>query len=383
MKIHLITSFTPAKRATTAELQRSMEIACMNPVMNGIMMSAGGPAAVLNHHRQILTVNDAFLEYLGVNDGGGILGLRLGEALRCIHAREMPGGCCTSSHCHTCEASLAVEESMRNDSAAERKCAITVLRNGKPEDICLQVRACPFPLEGQRLILLFLKDITTEEWRAALERVFFHDVNTTLQSLLGMSFLMDYMDDRELREMVKPFQLMSWRIAREVKIQNALSGKNVREYRPELQEIMVLQIIEEMRSIFASHPVAAHKRLSAPKTVPVILIRTDPSLLSRILIAMLKNAFEATDYHDEVRIWVEEEDESITFFVWNRQPVSGAAALRIFQRHFSTKDGPGRGFGTYLLKLFGEGILKGKVDFTSSSQSGTVFRLKLPREISG
>jgi len=382
MKIHLITSFAPAKRATTAELQRSMEIACMNPVMNAIMRSVGGPVAVLNHYRQILAVNDAFLEYLGANDGGGILGLRLGEALRCVHAREMPGGCCTSSHCLSCDASLAVEECMRSDSAAERKCAITVLRSGKPEDICLQVRTSPILLEGQRMVLLFLQDITIEEWRAALERVFFHDINTALQSLVGMSFLMEYMEDRELREMARPFQLMTWRIAREVRIQNALSGKNLRGYRPELQDITVLQIIEEMRSLFASHPVAEHKRLSAPKNVPFILMRTDPSLLSRVLIAMLKNAFEATDYDGEVRFWVEEEDDDVSFYVWNRQPVSGAAALRIFQRHFSTKNGPGRGFGTYSVKLFGEGILKGKVDFTSSSQAGTVFRLKLPREIS-
>jgi signal transduction histidine kinase len=256
-----------------------------------------------------------------------------------------------------------------------------VLRNGKPEDICLQVRTCPLPLEGQRMILLFLQDITVEEWRAALERVFFHDINTTLQSLVGMSFLMEYMEDRELREMARPLQLMTWRIAREVRIQNALSGKNLRGYRLELQDITVLQIIEEMRSFFASHPLAAQKRLSAPKTVPFILIRTDPSLLSRVLITLLKNAFEATDHDGEVRFWVEEEDDNILFCVWNRQPVSEAAALRIFQRHFSTKSGPGRGFGTYSVKLFGEGILKGKVDFSSSSQAGTVFRLKLPREI--
>ena len=354
----------------------------MSPVVDGIMRTVGGPVAVLNQHRQILAVNDAFLQHLGVTGGAGIQGLRLGEALRCIHAREMPGGCCTSRYCPSCEISLATEESMCNDRAAERKCAITVLRDGRPEDICIQVRAYPLGLEGQRLILMFLQDITTEEWRAALERVFFHDLNGTMQGLVGMSFLMDYMEDRELREMVRPFQLMSWRIAREVSVQNALSGKNLRGYRPELQDVMVMQIVEEMRSIFASHPVAEHKRLSAPKTVPFILIRTDPSVLSRVLIAMLKNAFEATDYDGEVRFWVEEEDNNVTFCVWNHQPISEAVALRIFQRHFSTKNGPGRGFGTYSIKLLGEGILKGKVDFTSSSQSGTVFRLWLPRELS-
>jgi hypothetical protein len=72
----------------------------------------------------------------------------------------------------------------------ERKCVLTIRRNGRPEELCLSVRAHPIQLEGQRLTLLFLQDITVHEWRAALERVFFHDINRTLQGLMGSSFMM-------------------------------------------------------------------------------------------------------------------------------------------------------------------------------------------------
>jgi signal transduction histidine kinase len=50
--------------------------------------------------------------------------------------------------------------------------------------------------------------------------------------------------------------------------------------------------------------------------------------------------------------------------------------LQIFQRFFSTK-GPGRGLGTYSMKLFGERYLKGKVDFSSQAPQGTTFTVTL------
>jgi signal transduction histidine kinase len=53
-------------------------------------------------------------------------------------------------------------------------------------------------------------------------------------------------------------------------------------------------------------------------------------------------------------------------------------AMRVFQRHFTTKQGTGRGLGTYAMKLLGERHLGGTVDFESDAASGTVFRIALP-----
>jgi sensor histidine kinase regulating citrate/malate metabolism len=51
--------------------------------------------------------------------------------------------------------------------------------------------------------------------------------------------------------------------------------------------------------------------------------------------------------------------------------------LLIFQRSFSTK-GPGRGVGTYSMRLLGETYLGGIVSFATSLDDGTVFRIRLP-----
>jgi sensor histidine kinase regulating citrate/malate metabolism len=64
--------------------------------------------------------------------------------------------------------------------------------------------------------------------------------------------------------------------------------------------------------------------------------------------------------------------------VRNTGTIPADVARRIFQRHFSTKDGQGRGLGTYAMKLFGEEFLDGSVDFSSTAEDGTVFTLTLP-----
>ncbi|MFA6465742.1 MAG: ATP-binding protein, partial [Desulfurivibrionaceae bacterium] len=107
-------------------------------------------------------------------------------------------------------------------------------------------------------------------------------------------------------------------------------------------------------------------------------IHTDGSLLLRILSNMLTNAFEASGPGDTVRLWLEKEGGRLCFCVWNRNEIDDAVRRRIFQRYISTKEGVGRGTGTYTMKLFGETFLNGKVDFSSSATDGTVFRLCLP-----
>jgi signal transduction histidine kinase len=379
MHFSLPTYFASAKRASGKELQHSMEIACMNPVVDGIMQSVGGMIAVLNEYRQILAVNDALLSRLGIDDGGPILGLRIGEVLRCEHAREMPGGCGTSRYCSSCGAAVAVQASISDGMTVERKCVLSVVREGRNEELCLAVRAHPLLLENRRFTLLFLQDITQQEWRAALERVFFYDIDNTLQGLVGSSYMMDYLDDGDLRKMVKPLQLMVSRLSKEVKIERTLAGRDMRSYRPQLQMVQVPEVVEEIRSVFFSHPVAEGKRLAVSAPIRDLQIRTDPALLARVLINMIKNAFEATEGGDEVRLQIRPTNGSLSFDVWNRQPIPEAVALRIFKRHFSTKAEEGRGFGTYSMKLIGEELLGGKVYFSSTAEEGTVFSLTVTR----
>jgi signal transduction histidine kinase len=143
------------------------------------------------------------------------------------------------------------------------------------------------------------------------------------------------------------------------------------------QPACIADLFAELATIFATHPAARGKRLEAGRA-PTTGLTTDLSLLLRVLTNMLTNAFEATPDGGEVKLWAEEQGAGIVFHVWNRAPIPPEIALRVFQRHFSTKAEYGRGLGTYAMKLVGERMLGGKVDFQTSAEEGTVFRLRVP-----
>jgi len=93
---------------------------------------------------------------------------------------------------------------------------------------------------------------------------------------------------------------------------------------------------------------------------------------------MIINALEATHENGEVKIWLEHQDNTLSFYVWNDQEISQEISRRIFQRNFSTKKQAGRGVGTFSMKFLGEKILGGQVSFTTSSTKGTIFRFFIP-----
>jgi len=372
------THFAPAERANNSELRRDIALASTNPVVNGLLKTAGGLLAVLNAQRQIVAVNDAFLKMLGAVDAGKVLGLRPGEAIKCVHAHELVGGCGTSKFCSTCGAAIAIVACLAGEKLQERKCAVTIERNGKKFDLCFRVRSSLITFEGRLLILLFLQDITASQRWAAIEHVFFHDINNLITGLQGASELMNSEDEIEIRKLAKSIRWTSLRLANEVAIQQALLKDDLSEYQLSLQEVTAEQVIHELRAAFSSHPVAKGKPLNLGQVSVRRPFVTDLSLLLRILTNMLINAFEATEEGGGVKFWIEQEQDTVSFCVWNKRAIPEDVGLRVFQRYFSTKEEPGRGSGTYAMKLLGEYFLGGAVDFTTSESDGTMFRFRLP-----
>lgn len=377
------TYFAPAERAAPEELELDIARVSNNPVIDGLMHSVGGVLAVLNNSRQILAVNDSLLDSLGITDARSTLGLRPGEALRCVHAHEEPHGCGTTRHCSSCGAAIAIVAGLETNVPMEKKCILRARHNGEETDLCFLVRACPVTADGHRYLLLFMQDATIQEKRAALERAFFHDINNILSGLLGASELLLLKHDGDGGkgndlQLVKQIRQMGLRLANEVRIQRSLLHSELSELRPVMHTVPVAELLSEVQTLYATHSAAAGKSLHIDRQNADALIRTDSSLLIRILSNMITNAFEASETGDTVRLWLEEKNGLLCFCVWNRREIDDAVRLRIFQRYISTKQGVGRGTGTYTMKLFGETFLNGKVDFASSAVDGTVFRLCLP-----
>ncbi len=377
MRAFMETYFAPPERAEPADLHIDISSITNNEVIDGILRSATGIIAVLNEQRQILSVNTSFLKMLGIDDPETVLGLRPGEAIDCTHAHDMKAGCGTGKFCATCGAAIAIVSSLANDSIEERKCIVSIQKAGELCDLCLAVRSSTITFRDKRFVLLFLKDITQPERRAAIERVFFHDINNLIMGIVGTACELGEQGHKngELSELIYK---MTSRLSTEIAIQRVLSHEETYTYQPEFQTITTGIVIGELQDVFANHALVKGKKIIFPDNDPRFVFETDLSLLVRILTNMLTNALEATEKESVVTVSVAHDEESITFSIWNKEEIPEDIAQRIFQHHFSTKKGDGRGLGTYAMKLFGEKFMCGEVGFTTSEVEGTIFHIRLP-----
>lgn len=375
------TPTSPAVRSADEGLRRQIRIANSSPVVDALRRLAGGLLAVLNEQRQILAVNDSLLRAFGLEDQADALGLRLGDVVVCTHADKGPGGCGTSRYCASCGSAIAVAASLEDGRPTERQCALTVTRDGKEIDYYFDVRAESLKIDGEQFILLFLLDITLQQQRAALERIFFHDIGSIIGALrLNCHLLDSQRDEMSAGALATRLASLTTRLAREVEIQRAMAGEGHGLYQLAIQEVTVEEVIQNLWDTFVHYPSAQGKSLILPAEVPEYRFDTDISLLLRVLTNMLVNAFEATAEEGEVELGVDRSPEQVTFWIWNKGVIPDDVALHIFQRNFTTKQGDGRGLGTYMVKLFGEEYLRGKASFASSETKGTVFRISLPRK---
>jgi len=369
------TYFAPVEKADKKEILAEIETISHNPVISGLLHSVGGLLTILDEHRQIIALNHSFLNLLGIRDPALALGLRLGEALGCVHAHEDPGHTCGSTRfCPSCGAAIAIVSTLSTNRPTEQICALSAHRGGQPVELALRVRCQPIQIDKNRFLLIFLQDITKQQQWAALERTFFHDINNMLGMLAGASEMLVSEQPSELSQII---QEASSRLIKEVAIQQHLSESDEYTYQPNWTECGLAQILDGLRSFFANHPVAKGKHIEFPSETPEDSIKTDPSLVSRVLCNMILNALEATGEEEYVRVGLTRKEGRVIFTVWNRQAIPSEIALRVFQRNFSTKEEPGRGIGTFSMKLFGEKILGGLVDFSTSEAKGTTFRLIL------
>jgi K+-sensing histidine kinase KdpD len=369
------TYFASPEKADKEELKEEIEMVSHNPIITSLLRSVSGLLAVLDEHRQIIALNDSFLRMLGIPDPASVLGLRPGEALQCAHAHDMPAGCGTTLFCPTCGVAIAIVAGLGEENPAERICALSVNREGKTVDITLLVRSHPITIDNKKFLLLFLQDISREQQRAALERTFFHDINNLLGILLGLSEQLNEENPSHYSHYILNTAL---RLQNEVAIQRSLMQGESFSYQPMWHTYSTTRIVRELEAFFTSHPVAQNKILDFSENHPDIIIKTDISLLLRVLCNMIINALEATSENYPVKIWLEQEGSSLSFCVWNRQEIPEHIARRIFQRNFSTKKQDGRGIGTYSMRLFGENILGGRVSFSTSKEEGTVFKFTCP-----
>ncbi len=368
--------FAPPARAAEDALRHQIDMINDSPLLGTILSVMGGVMVILNENRQIIGLNDAFLVSLGINNSEEVLGFRLGETLGCVHAHEMEAGCGTARTCASCGAAIAMLTSLNKGQSNKQLCAVETIVDGVRKSMLLQIHSCPIIVEKQCLLVVAIKDVTEEQIRANLERVFYHDINNILASLLGAGELL-------LREMphrweVKQVNDSALRLRQEIALQRNLRLVDRSDFVAEKKSIMLGDINGDVELLMRGLPSARGRSIEWILECNDCRIISDKLLISRILANMLINALEATFVDGSVKFINRRSGDNVIWQVWNRAHIPRKIQKRIFQRYFSTKEGMGRGLGTFSMKEFGEKYLHGRVQFTTSKEKGTTFTFILP-----
>lgn len=372
----LETHFAPAERADAQAVAEDHRRLNRAPFIAQLLNSFIEPAMILNEHRQVVFANDKLLETLR-RQPDDIVGLRLGELFRCIHAWEQEAGCGTSRFCSQCGAARALMSSAANGPCTEECRIMCSPEPGKLSALDLRVCATPMVLDGRRVTVFAVRDITDEKRKAVLERLFFHDILNAAGGLKGLIEMWPDVTPEESGEVTCMASHLADQLVEEIRSYRDLVAAERGDLVCRLARFDVAPLLSRLHLLYRNHTAAHDKRFPAPRIAGSTAVYSDEVLLARVIGNLLKNAFEAAAEGTGVELVFDGTDRP-TISVHNEGHMPKDVQLQIFQRSFSTKAAYGRGLGTYSVKLLTEQYLGGQVHFTSSRETGTTFTIVLP-----
>lgn len=358
-----------------AQTHAKTELAGSSSLISKLLDSFPGPAVILNQDREIVLANDKLAAFLGKSQQQ-LQGLRPGEALNCVHWKEGVCGCGTTKFCVVCGADQAIRNSQRNHASDVQECQLTVCR--EEGEISLDLRVWTTPLEEAGPFTVFaLQDISHEKRRAVLERAFFHDVLNTVSGLHG---LMQICSEETGEEGQRACQLATNAVnelLEELRCGRDLAAAEHGELATQLQDVDAEKLLTGVCDLYRHSAATGGKRLVVQRLAGPAVVRTDRTLMQRVLGNLVKNALEASGPGETVSVGFKDAGVP-TFWVHNESTMPNEVQPRIFHRSFTTKPGTGRGLGLYSVKLLVERYLGGSVSFRSVPNAGTTFLVTLP-----
>lgn len=363
--------YAPAGRAHPRLLAQQKHIVESEAQKDIFLEGIHEGVTVLNQERQIVFANSRILEQLNCSVAD-LLGKRPGEAFDCVHADETDGGCGTTRFCRECGAVNAILSAQGSHAAVE-ECRI-LRKDGTALD--LEVRTTPVKIGAEKFTLFALRDIAQEKRREALEQTLFHDLLNTAGVIHNASVLLkDHKGRPEV--FTKMIERGATQLIEEILSHRQLLEAEKGEMELQLEEINPVSLLLDVVSAIENTNLTSKKYIKVESGATVDHISSDKSILRRVLHNLLKNALEATFDQGVVLTGCEASSDGVLFYVHNDSVMSEKVKHQVFQRSFSTK-GPGRGIGTFSIKLFVENYLGGKVWFESKHDKGTTFFFNIP-----
>lgn len=330
---------------------------------------------IFNEERELIHANKAMIEASQNPNYAEAIYLKPGEILGCVNSKKYPPGCGFTESCELCGAFKSMKSARMSGNPDSREFRISTDHPTRKRSYTFRITTAPLFLKDKIFFLITLYDIGKEKRQLELERIFFHDLLNSIHALHGIISLIREdrgIDSQHLGILEATYNVLFDTVKEQQQITQAEYG-DLKVHRSEIHsEDLLIEIClpfnEDVHLPVEVRidPASEHE-----------LLNSDPVLLSRVLVNMVKNAVEASGEKDTVTIGTKRMNDYLRFWVHNRAFISRENQLQIFERSFSTK-GPGRGSGTFSMKLLGEDYLGGTVNFSSDEKEGTTFWIEVP-----
>ena len=370
----MLKSYDRKTRIDSYEIEKQKALLTEKKLADVISEYSEDFVGILNENRQYVIVNEKYFK--NNPDVDTLAGKRPGEVFGCVHSVESEFGCGNSVSCKYCDVVETLIEVLTTGRRVTRDGHLLLEKGGGVQAVDIRITGVPHRSE-ESFVLLFIKDISRDKRVEMLERAFFHDVlNTshTLSSLVSISTVSsDIMPDAD-----KTIEANVSDIVEQIQYYQKLKFAEEGEL---CVESSIVNLSEEIVSVVESvegSSYSVNKQIEVSMPDEDVVAFTDRVLYRRIILNLLKNALEASGDGESVGVELKAYDDIAVCSLCNSMVLPERVKTQIFQRSFSTK-GPGRGIGTYSVKLLGERYLNGTVDFTSDEDCGTVFNFRIPR----
>jgi hypothetical protein len=358
-----------------AQLGRITGFSGNSPLARAILDTAPSPMAFLDAEGRVRACNGRLSEEAGVSEDQA-QGQRLGDVLGCVHATGASASCGKTTFCDFCNLNSAMQKGRQGGEAS------TLHHHLSGQAQTLRAREYeatvkPAPEAGEGWSICSLEDVSDQRRRRMLERVFFHDMMNRVAALETATLAA--VDSRatlsEQRESIEMAQVLARSLREEVHTQQVLMMAEDGRLVPRLSVAdaasMLRQEVEVVRHLDCAW--GKHIRIEAAQR---LALESDPVLVGRVLLNLLKNALEATSDQGEVRCSTLGRDRWVVFAVDNDGKIPPHVMRNLFHRSYSTK-GADRGLGLYSVKLLTEKYLNGRVGLFVDGKT-VRFEISLP-----
>ncbi len=372
------TQYLPAKRLSEEEFAAQLQIVDQQflglPGVRTVLQAVAHPILLINGDRQILFANAAANTL--VTAAVDIISSRPGEAFGCVGSSMGPGGCGTAAVCRMCGLVNTIWNAFQNNSGyAEGECRV---QTTDAKGMVLRVQGRRLQIASEPFVLASLTDIGNEDRRRVLERTFFHDVLNTANVVFMTTQLMAGELQGDLQNKAYDLVESVGRLIDEIQGQRILMEAEKGELRVPMATVDSHALLRSVAGSYQRVYGTGEVHLELDANTDCCTVQTDPSLLSRVLSNLIKNAFEAARPGDSVTVACKAGPSYARFEIHNPKTMPEYVRLQIFSRSFSTK-GAGRGVGTYSARLLTENYLGGRIGFQSKEAEGTTFWVEIPR----